>query len=103
MCTWNQRIIFFDLTSMDQMNLWIKLINLEVHQEILGEIHIDKLNSTNRSEWYQLTGEFSRSFDKSFSRIIQFRSITQSECFINNRHVRKDKFIIECSFTFFLS
>lgn len=59
MCTWNQRIIFFDLSSMDQMNLWIKLINLEVHQEVLGEIHIDKLTSTNKSEWYHLTGWYS--------------------------------------------
>lgn len=59
MCTWNQRIIFFDLISMDQMNLWIKLINLEVQQEILGEIHIERLNLTNKSEWYTLNGWYS--------------------------------------------
>lgn len=69
------------------MNLWIKLINLEVQQEILGEIHIDKINFTNKSEWYILHGRQMNDV-LLFSRILS-RSIIQSEYFINDRHVRK--------------
>jgi hypothetical protein len=55
-CTWNQRIIFFDLNNLDHLNLSIKLINLEVNQEVVGEILFQKLNLNNKSEWYNLTG-----------------------------------------------
>lgn len=59
-CTWNQHIIFFDIDTMDNINLCIKLINLEHNEEVLGEIKLNKLNLNNKSEWYQLNGLYRR-------------------------------------------
>ncbi len=53
-CTWNQHIIFFDINTIENILLWIKLMNLEHNQEILGEIKFNKLNLNNKSEWYNL-------------------------------------------------
>ncbi|UJR36942.1 hypothetical protein I4U23_029651 [Adineta vaga] len=53
-CTWNQHIIFFDLETLENILLWIKLINLEHNQDILGEIKFQELNLNNDSQWYKL-------------------------------------------------
>lgn len=38
MCTWNQRLIFFDIETFDNLSLWAKLIDLDRNQEVLGEV-----------------------------------------------------------------
>jgi hypothetical protein len=53
-CTWNQHIRFFDIDTMDNICLSIKLINLEHNHEVLGDIKLNKLNLNNKSEWYTL-------------------------------------------------
>ncbi|CAF2707840.1 unnamed protein product [Rotaria sp. Silwood2] len=53
-CVWNQHIIFFDIETIDNILLWIKLINLEHNQDILGEIKFNKLNLSNKPEWFCL-------------------------------------------------
>ncbi|CAF4540050.1 unnamed protein product [Rotaria sp. Silwood1] len=53
-CIWNQHIIFFDIETIDNIILWIKLINLEHNQDILGEIKFNKLNLNNKTEWFSL-------------------------------------------------
>src|SRR4051812_16644136 len=55
-CTWNQHIIFFDIDTIDNIILWIKLINLDNNQDVLGEIKFNKLNLNNKGEWYNLNG-----------------------------------------------
>lgn len=60
LCTWNQHIIFFDIDTIDNIILWIKLINLEHNQEILGEIKFNKLNLNNKPEWYNLNSSINR-------------------------------------------
>jgi len=81
-CTWNQHIIFFDIDTIDNIILWIKLINLEHNQEVLGEIKFHKLNLNNKTEWYHLNGLLERYFhikkkeffisylDSSFHRVL---------------------------------
>ena len=59
-CTWNQQIMFFDIDTIDNLILWIKLINLDHNQEILGEIKFNKLNLNNKAEWYNLNGLFEK-------------------------------------------
>ncbi len=51
-CTWNQHIIFFDIDTIDNIILMIKLINLEHNEEVLGEIKFNQLNLNNKAEWY---------------------------------------------------
>lgn len=41
---------------MENIVLFIKLINLEHNEEVLGEIKFNKLNLNNKSEWYNLNG-----------------------------------------------
>ncbi|CAF0948351.1 unnamed protein product [Adineta ricciae] len=53
-CTWNQHIIFFDLDTLENVLLWIKLINLEHRQEILGEMKFQQLNLSSNPQWYKL-------------------------------------------------
>ncbi|CAF5153253.1 unnamed protein product, partial [Rotaria magnacalcarata] len=36
-CTWNQRLIFFDIDKLDNLSLWAKVIDLDRNQDILGE------------------------------------------------------------------
>lgn len=54
-CTWNQHIIFFDIQTIDNLCLWMKLINLERNQEILGDIRFDHFKLNNIAEWHNLT------------------------------------------------
>ncbi|CAF0942842.1 unnamed protein product [Rotaria sp. Silwood1] len=69
-CTWNQRIIFFDIDTLDNLSLWIKLIDLDRNQEILGEIYISlndkKLNLNGQPEWYNLISKYSLLQTKNF-------------------------------------
>ncbi|CAF2510404.1 unnamed protein product [Rotaria sp. Silwood2] len=62
-CTWNQRLIFFDIDTLDNLSLWAKLIDLDRNQEILGEIYISlndkKLNLNGQPEWYNLISKYS--------------------------------------------
>ncbi|CAF1657069.1 unnamed protein product, partial [Adineta ricciae] len=61
-CTWNQRIIFFDINTLDNLSLWIKLVDLDRNQEVLGEICITltdaNLNFNGIPEWYTLTPKY---------------------------------------------
>jgi regulating synaptic membrane exocytosis protein 2 len=65
-CTWNQRLTFFYIDTLDNLSIWIKLVDLDRNQEILGEICIPlndkKLNLNGTPEWYYLTSS-SRSKD----------------------------------------
>jgi hypothetical protein len=77
------------MNNIDKMNLVIKLINLEVNQEILGEILFQKFNLNNKSEWYNLTGLLIRYFSIDNSRsVYNSRFVIQSKHFINDRYVR---------------
>ncbi|CAF1216277.1 unnamed protein product [Rotaria sordida] len=62
-CTWNQRLIFFDINTLDNLSLWAKLIDLDRNQEILGEICIPlndkKINLNGQPEWYNLISKYS--------------------------------------------
>ena len=42
-CTWNQHVIFSDINTIDNVLLWVKLINLEHKQGVLGELKL-KIN-----------------------------------------------------------
>ncbi|CAF5173398.1 unnamed protein product, partial [Rotaria magnacalcarata] len=68
-CTWNQRLIFFDIDKLDNLSLWAKVIDLDRNQDILGEICIslnDKKNSLNgQPEWYYLKSKYSSSSSSS--------------------------------------
>ncbi|UJR09234.1 hypothetical protein I4U23_013480 [Adineta vaga] len=62
-CTWNQRLIFFDINTLANLSLWTKLVDLDRNQEVLGEICI-ALNDTNLNlngipEWYTLSSKYS--------------------------------------------
>ena len=39
-CTWNQRLVFFDIDTLDNLSLWVKLVDLDRNQENLGEVNI---------------------------------------------------------------
>jgi hypothetical protein len=81
-CTWNQHIIFFDIDTIDNMSLWIKLINLEHNQDILGEIKFNKLNLNAQSEWYSLHDISHGLVESSFSRTLP--STTDMSVIINS-------------------
>lgn len=63
-CIWNQRIIFFDIETFENIVLWVKLINLEHNQEILGEMKLNKLNLNNKCEWFSLNDVSQGLFNK---------------------------------------
>ena len=66
-CTWNQHMIFFDIQTLDNILLWIKLIDLDYNQEILGDIKLHSLNLNNKPEWYNLNGRLKT--QKNFSSV----------------------------------
>ena len=37
-CTWNQRLEFFDIDTIDNLSLWIKLVDFDRNQYALGEV-----------------------------------------------------------------
>ena len=37
-CTWNQRLTFFDVDTLDQLSIWIRLVDLDRNEDILGEV-----------------------------------------------------------------
>ena len=51
-------MIFFDIQTIDNLCLWMKLINLEHNQEILGGIKFNRLILNNSPEWYNLTSKW---------------------------------------------
>ncbi|CAF3784330.1 unnamed protein product [Rotaria sordida] len=79
-CIWNQHIIFFDIDTIDNILLCIKLINLEHNQEILGEIKFNKLNLNNKPEWFYLNDTSNESL---FNRV--HSSTTNIPSTTNNR------------------
>lgn len=43
-CTWNERLTFFDIDTLDNLSLWAKLVDLDRNQDSLGEV-IDRRDS----------------------------------------------------------
>ncbi len=92
-CTWNQHITFFDIDNIDKTSLWVKLINLEDNQEILGDIKFNKLNLNNKPEWYNLndTTNGSLKIERTLTYINSIsRIIIQSCSSAYHRHVRNN-------------
>lgn len=56
-CTWNQRLEFFYIDTIDNLSLWIKLVDFDRNQDVLGElcIPLNDRNLSNTSEWYSLS------------------------------------------------
>lgn len=42
-CTWNQRLMFFDVDTLDNLSLWIKLVDFDRNQDVLGEVNAPRL------------------------------------------------------------
>ncbi|CAF3542722.1 unnamed protein product [Adineta steineri] len=82
-CTWNQHITFFDIETLDNILLWIKLINLEHNQEILGEIKFNKLYSNSKTEWYNLNNNISNGLP--FNRVLPPPTTTDIPSTANTR------------------
>ncbi|CAF3463069.1 unnamed protein product [Rotaria socialis] len=81
-CTWNQRVIFFDIDKLDNLSLWAKVIDLDRNQDILGEICISlndkKISLNGQPEWYYLISKYSSSSSSSSP------SHTQTKSFLLN-------------------
>ncbi|CAF1429769.1 unnamed protein product [Adineta steineri] len=74
-CIWNQRLTFFDIDTLNNLSLWIKLVDLDRNQEVLGEnciaLNDTHINLNGLPEWYNLTPKYSSSHrlsTKNFTR-----------------------------------
>lgn len=42
-CTWNQRLTFFDIDTLDHLSIWIRFVDLDRNEDILGEVILSYL------------------------------------------------------------